>query len=713
MRIRLGLWLASSGCAALVVLIVVAGVRPAYAEVISPRRLLEVADLGNPAISPDGRQVAFRVEQASIERNTYDTAWYVQDLSGDSPPRRVADGGVPLRQHVNGQVLPSPVRWSPDGRWIYYRARLDGRVSIWRAAADGSRAESVTFDAADVRDFQLGDQGGVLLYSVGATREEVAAMEKREYDQGVRIDTSVFIGAGLFRSARVEGRAATQRFTNDWFATGPLMATAPDRWRAVDLATMKTREATPPEMPEPPVKIARLHRDASEPSKLAVHPDDGRVAALTPVPSPGAGGSTRPGFVLSMLSHAGARHHVECVADTCRDRAISDIAWRPGSDEVIFTETDYRRRMGRTQSLRAWNVRTGVVRPVVVSDGLLSGSQRYWDIPCALSRDLLVCVAAEADRPPRLEAIDLATGDRRILYAPNAGLDKDIAATAPARVIRWQDEQGREFTGHLFEASKQGERKPSPLFVTYYDCYGFLRGGVGDEWPLATLAESGIAALCINALPGASPDFIERHDQGRMAVESVVAHLSTEGLVDSTRVGMGGLSYGSEVTMWTVAHSDIVTAASISGVSATLTYYLFNSLRDGFRSGMQRSWQLGMLEETPERWREISPAFHLDRIRTPLLFQMPEQEYRMMLDYALPLVRREQGDLYVFPDEAHIKFQPRHKIAAYERNVDWFRFWLQDYKDPDPGKADQYRIWERMKRRAEGPITAVLDQPSR
>ncbi|WP_238345916.1 Atxe2 family lasso peptide isopeptidase [Luteimonas saliphila] len=670
---------------------------PAWAEVVSPRRLLELADIGNPAISPDGRRVAFRVEQASIERNTYDTTWYVQHLDGASPPRRVADGGVPLRQHVNGQVLPSPARWSPDGRWIYYRARLDGRVSVWRAAADGSHAEPVTFDPADVRDFRLDEGGGVLRYSVGATREDVMAAEGREYDRGVRIDTSVFIGAGLVRSAHVEGQPATQRFTNDWFATGPLLAAAPDRWKAVDLATRTARDAAAPPLQASPATITPLNRDAAEPLRIALHPEDGRVAVLTPVPAPGTGTTERSGSVLSMLSDPGDSRHVACAADACRDRAISDIVWRPGTDEVIFTETDYRRRMGRVQSIRAWNVRTGSVRPIVVADGLLRGSQRYWDIPCGLSRELMVCVAAEADRPPRLETIDLATGERRILYAPNAGLDADIAATVPARVIRWKDEQGREFTGHLFETPKRGPSGSPPLFATYYDCHGFLRGGVGDEWPLATLAEVGISSLCINALPGASPDFIARHDQGRAALESVVAQLSAEGRVDLTRIGMGGLSYGSEVTMWTVAHSDIVTAASISGVSATPTYYLFNSLRDGFRSGMKQSWQLGALEETPERWREISPAFHVDRIRTPLLFQMPEQEYRMMLDYALPLVRRELGDLYVFPDEAHIKFQPRHKIAVYERNVDWFRFWLQDYKDPDPRKADQYLIWQRMK----------------
>ena len=673
-----------------------------HAGSISPRRLLEVADIGNPAISPDGRLVAFRVERASIERNTYDTVWYVQDIADASPPRRVADGGVPLRQHVNGLVLPSPARWSPDGRWIYYRARLEGRVSVWRAAVDGSHAEPVTFDAADVRDFRLVDGDRTLKYAVGATREEVIAAEEREYDRGVRIDDSVFIGAGLFRSARVEGRAATQRFTGDWFAAGPLMATVPDRWKALDLATMKTRDLSAAEAPESSLAPADLSPEVGSASKLALHPDDGRIALLSPVRSGDPGLLPGPGAILSMLPDRHARQPVQCMADACRDQAISDIAWRPGSDEVLFTVTDYGRRMGRTQSIHSWNVRTGAVRPIVISDGLVSGSQRYWDIPCALSRQVLVCVAAEADRPPRLEAIDLATGERSVIFAPNAGLDADIAATVPSRVIRWNDGQGREFTGHLFEA-RAGEGAPAPLFVTFYNCYGFLRGGLGDEWPLTSLAESGISALCINAIAEYRFDFVERHDQGRAALESAVAYLSAEGLVDPKRVGMGGLSYGSEVTMWTVAQSQIVKAASVSGVSVTPTYYLFNSLREGFRGRVRRSWQLGSPEETPERWREISPAFHLDRIRTPLLFQVPEQEYRMMLDYALPLVRREQGDLYVFPEEAHIKFQPRHKLAVYERNIDWFRFWLQGYKDPDPGKVAQYGIWERMKQKMENP----------
>src|SRR3546814_1108509 len=49
-----------------------------HAEAIAPRELVEVVDFGNPVVSPDGRNVAFRIVRASIERNTYDTVWYVQ-----------------------------------------------------------------------------------------------------------------------------------------------------------------------------------------------------------------------------------------------------------------------------------------------------------------------------------------------------------------------------------------------------------------------------------------------------------------------------------------------------------------------------------------------------------------------------------------------------------------------------------------------------------
>lgn len=666
---------------------------PLYAETISPRRLLEVADFNAPIVSPDGARVAFRLEQASIERNTYGTVWYMQSMDGTSPPRRVADGGVPLRDSA-GISLPARAVWSPDGHWIYYRALVDGKIDVWRAAADGSTAEPITLDPADVRDFSLSADGKTLMYSIGATREEVIEAEQAEYDRGIRIDKTVPIGQPLFRSGNIGGRLATQRFGTVWFDRAPLLTDVPDRWKAVDLATREKQGIVPFEIPSARLTASDLPDGLPEPWMVIPEPgNEGRIALLTRVGNTN-GLRDKPDVELAVLPNKKARKPVTCLAELCVKKAITSVQWRPHSDEVLFTVTDPHE--GLAQSIYRWNVQTGVVHPVVRTDGLINGG-RDRSSACGLSAEALVCVAAEADQPPRLEKIDLETRHRQVLFEPNASLARDIAATVPPRLLRWTDAQGREFTGQWFQAYRTGDAPP-PLFVTYYSCSGFLRGGVGDEWPLATLAESGISALCINYPPGFPMDAVERYDQGLSAVESVVELLSSGGEIDKAKVGMGGLSFGSETALWVAIRSNVLAAISVSSPVRTPDYYLFGSLKgDVFRSGLRELWQLGAPDETPERWKELSPAYNVDKIQAPMLLQMPEQEYIFSLQYAIPLILAHRADLYVFPDEPHQKFQPIHKLAAYERNLDWFRFWLQGHEDPDPAKREQYAHWCEMR----------------
>lgn len=665
-----------------------------HAGEISPRRLVEVVDFGSPVVSPDGSSVAFRVEQASIERNTYDSYWYVQRLKGDESPRRVADGGPPLRDTA-GVSLPATVVWSPDGRWIYYRARIDGRIDVWRAATDGSGAQPVTRDPADVRDFVLTDRGETLEYSVGASRERVVRAEQAEYDRGIRIDETVPIGQGLFRSGNIQGRLATQRYTGLWFDRAGLLDNEPDRWKALDLKTRTVRNIPMSHRPTPSLAPSDLARDIPPAWKLALDPDSGRIALLTRVGN-GKGLQHKPDVQLAMLPARTAKRPIPCVATLCTNQAISRVQWRPHSNEVLFAVTDPAE--GLAQSIYTWDVQTGVVRPVIHLKGLASGG-RNASSPCGVSSTALVCVTATAEQPPRLERIDLASGERRVLFEPNADLAVDMEHTIQPRLLRWTDGAGHHFTGQYFPARRQG-KGPSPLFVNYYSCTGFLRGGVGDEWPFASLAEHGVSALCINYLAPLPDDVVERSNQGLSAVESAVDLLASRGEIDRTRVGMGGLSFGSEIALWVETRSDLLAAVSVTSPAVSPIYYLFNSLkRDSFTAGLKKVWGLGSPEDTPRRWRILSPAYYEDKFHAPLLLQMPEQEYLYSLDYVIPLLLDQRADMYVFPNEPHQKFQPRHKLAAYERNLDWFRFWLQGYQDPSLGKREQYKHWRALRDR--------------
>ena len=674
-----------------------------HAARIPPQRLVEVVDISTPSISPDGRLVAFRAEQASVDRNTYDSAWYVQPMDASTPPRRVGDGGVPLRDSAGGS-FPMLAVWSPDGKSIFYKALLDGRVDVWRAAADGSGAAAITFDPADVREFSLSEDGRTLKYAVGATRDELLRAEQKEYDDGIRIDETVPVGAGLFRSSFVSGRLATQRYIGIWFARGGLLDDVPDRWREIDLRTGERRELQPadaasedPRKKDPTLLPLTLFE--------ADEPHGNRKAVITR--ADGGDRSKRSYRSDLAIVTPGRSTPIRCKAIACTGRAISTVQWRPGTAEVLFTVTE--RESDQSQSIFRWNPATGAVRPVVEAHGLVNGG-RLLDATCGISATALACVTAEADRPPRLEAVDIATGQRRVLFEPNAALARDLDATIASRVLTWKDKHGRSFTGYLF-VGRNGAAGKRPLFINYYDCSGFLRGGFGDEWPLASLAEAGISTLCITT-PALVVDPLLRYDDAVTAIDAVIDLLSGEGTVDRHRVGMGGLSFGSEVTIWVATHSDLLAAASVTSPSATPSYYRMNLAKgDMFTTGLRKVWGLGSPEETPEQWKRLSPVYNLDSIHAPVLFQMPEEEYLYAIDYVFPLMREHRADLYVFPNEPHRKFQPRHMLAAYDRNLDWFRFWLQGAEDGDPANTKRYARWREMRRAVEQAKAGVAPAP--
>lgn len=652
---------------------------------VSPRQLVEIADFSSPVVSPDGSHVAFRVSRASIERNTYDSTWYIQPMDGSSPPRRVSDGGVPLRNSA-GVPLPATVVWSPDGRWIYYRARLDGRIDVWRATVDGT-AERVTDGDSDVRDFALSDDGKVLKYCIGPTREDVATAEQAEYDDGIRVDRSTPIGQPLFRSGYIEGRLTTQRL-GFMFNRVDLTAGVPGHWKAIDLVSGAVRDLVPPEKPAVALAPADFAKQVPYVWKLARDHKSGRIALLTRT----GARTARPWIELVMLPSRDAHQLVKCTAEACAGKAISAVQWRPGTDEVIFTVTPYDR--GFAQSIYRWHVDTGVVDLVASSRGLFGGEERWGPGLCGMSSSALACVTADANRPPRLESVDLQTGVRQVLFDPNRVLARDLART-PTRLLRWTDAKGRRFTGQLYSAHTSGHTPP-PLFVTYYLCHGFVRGGSGDEWPLASMAEQGISTLCINE-PSVPASADERYGIAQSAIESAIDRLAAEGAIDRAKVGMGGLSFGSEVTMWVLIHSRAIAAASVASPSASSMYYtLGRNIGEPFLSLLRTNWQVGAPDQTPAQWRRISPALNLDRIHAPVLMQFPEQEYLYALGYAIPMMLDDRADVYVFPNEPHNKFQPRHKLAVYTRNLDWFRFWLQEYEDPDSAKALQYAHWRSM-----------------
>lgn len=659
------------------VAIFVVGQPSSSAATPSQQALIEVADLSGPAISPDGLKVAFRQNQASIARNRQALSWWVAPLDGKEPARRVADGGEAIWSDYGG-LRAEPPRWSADSKAFFFRGLIDGQVQVWRVTLDGGLSQ-VTRDDADVEAFALSADGARLIYAVGPSREALRRAEAMQYDEGVRIDAHVDPSQSLFGAIEMNGRLAAQRLTGKWFDHGSILWDQARLYRSQDLATGAVRPASDEEaaaagvLPPPKVKL------------LATSPVSAR---------------SLDGARTAVAVGEGDKRHLEirrddvvigsCTTGACGDRIIR-LAWR-GDREVIFTTIDADRR----QVLHAWAPRTGTTRVVATAAGLLDGGDGL-DAPCAVDLVQAVCVAAAAASPPRLVRIDLTTGRQTILAAPNNVLTFNAPAVEP---LRWRDAGGEMFTGFLVRPDPATPVRPWPLFVTYYVCDGYLRGGTGDEWPLAVLANAGIAALCVNKVRSKSGDYdaVAEYEAAKAGIGAIIDQLAERGLIDPRKVGMGGLSFGSEVTTWLAMHSNRLAAASIASTQVEPSYYWSHAVagRDT-PEALRRVWRLGPPGETPDVWAKLSPALNVDKIRAPMLVQIPEQEYRMIPEFIAKLSRSATpSEVYAFPNEPHLLVQPRHRAAAYSRNVDWFRFWLQGYEDPDPAKAAQYRRWRSM-----------------
>ncbi|WP_058802345.1 Atxe2 family lasso peptide isopeptidase [Sphingopyxis sp. H115] len=617
-----------------------AAASPAAAQT-SPRELVEMTDFSGLAVSPDGRWLLYRRERPSTMSGQIETAWYLVGTDGATPPRRIGDGGH-ASWNGTGIVEAGSAAWSPESDRFYFRARVDGATGLWEGRPSGALAPLIVRDA-DIERFAVAPDGGII-FELGPSRAAIARAEENERDSGILADGRVDLAQTLYRGAMIAGRPASQRLNGDWFDREALLDRLPRQIVRRDPTTARERPAHAIE--------AELLRPSPQPL-----PEPFRAAA----------------------SQAG----ICAVEAPCGDPDAPKI-WKGmavGDGRFVVTTRDRKVR----QSVFLWAKATGLTR-LAASPGLLSGGGEM--AACAASQTAAFCVAESAAMPPQLQRIALDGSGTLVLDRPNDLPDHDDLLT---EAIEWQV-GGSRASGWLVRPKFPGRL---PLFITYYRCAGYLRGGLGNEWPLRALAASGIAALCINQLPSGGAKAEARYELGLAAVRAAVAELDRRGLVDPGRVGMGGLSFGSEVAMWTATHSKLLSAVSIASVQAEPAYYWFNAGigRDFFRQNLETQWGLGAPDIDAADWKRRSPSLQVDKITAPVLMQLPEQEARLSPELQARLSASGKGELHVFPFAPHIKAEPRQKLAVYQRNLDWFRFWLQGYIDPDPAKIAQYARW--------------------
>ncbi|MGH9487233.1 MAG: hypothetical protein ACRD04_06530 [Terriglobales bacterium] len=126
-----------------------------------PHRIVAATDGGDhtPRMSPDGRQVAF----------------VVQELLGAYRALAVANVATGKVRLLTGSGMVNSPAWSPDGRSIYFASSRDGAVNIWKIGAGGKGLQQITSGQGDDVDLDVSADGKRIV--LGSARVDMVLAE--------------------------------------------------------------------------------------------------------------------------------------------------------------------------------------------------------------------------------------------------------------------------------------------------------------------------------------------------------------------------------------------------------------------------------------------------------------------------------------------------------------------------------------------------------
>jgi dipeptidyl aminopeptidase/acylaminoacyl peptidase len=326
--------------------------------------------------------------------------------------------------------------------------------------------------------------------------------------------------------------------------------------------------------------------------------------------------------------------------------------------------------------------------------------------------------------PPELFSYE--PGNPRVEVLEKLNPQFDHLTLAAIKKVQWKTSSGYMVTGILFLPTSFTQGVRYPLVIgTKAGNGGQFECDSGEthapSFAPQPLANAGIAYIeryvdddfnvqdYVNHRPKDYPGGIGEAALDSEIWDSAVEMLDRRGLIDRDKVGIIGFSRSGWYTEFTLTHSHVQyhAATLTDNVGYTMGEYWLTPEIDGGYDAMYDGPPYG---KTLKSWMDYSISFNLDKIHTPVL--MENMGYGALYDRndVLPISLAERYEilsglnrlnkpveLYYYPNENHLPKDPQARLASLERNVDWYRFWLQGYERPNPKDPDQYKRWEHLR----------------
>jgi dipeptidyl aminopeptidase/acylaminoacyl peptidase len=318
---------------------------------------------------------------------------------------------------------------------------------------------------------------------------------------------------------------------------------------------------------------------------------------------------------------------------------------------------------------------------------------------------LEVAVRQTLNSAPTLWATETSSRRTKQLWDPNPQLSR--MKLGEASVYRWKGNDGVEWTGGLIKPLDYIPGKRYPLVIQTNGFSGSIFKEVTDgAFPTGMaarpLASVGIMVLQVPDNPG---NVIATNAEAQRHVESfrsVIAQLTSEGLIDPKHVGIVGFSR----TCWYVESALIkyptlfAAATIVDGVDESyMQYLLFAQEAETWGEEFEKVNGAKPIGDGLKKWLAFSPGFHLDQVKTPLRIEAIGPR-SVLLEWEIYSSLQQQGkpvDLIYIPGGQHILQKPLDRVASQQGNVDWFRFWLKGSDDHNPSTPVQYTQWEKLR----------------